>query len=197
METMAQKNLAFLISMKYILIHGTMWNPEENRFPRLKGKLEETWNDVYVPSFPTPEGQTIENWCKAMREQVPFAFDEETVLVGHSLWALYILHLLDRERVVPIHHAVLVSWFTTLLGNEEFDELNKDFYRKDFDRERIKTNAKKISIFHGDDDPYVPIEQAKDLEKRLWSELHLIKNGWHLNEAAWYREFQELWDICS
>ena len=181
--------------MKYVLIHGTLWNPNENWFPWLKQHLEEQWHKVFVPHFPTPENQTIKAWCEVLRKEASFEFDQDTVIIGHSLWALYILHILNSQRKNPIHHAVLISGFSSKLGNETFDTLNQDFLTDSFDRSLIKQNANRITLFHGTNDPYVPIEQAKILEEKLDAELYPIEHWWHLNEAAWYREFPKLLEV--
>jgi len=181
--------------MKYIIIHWTFGNPQENRFPWLKESLEKQWHDVYVPQFPTPENQTPEAWCEVLQRDVPFVFDDETVLIGHSLWALYILDILDRERSISIAQAIFVSWFNTELWNETFDSLNSPFI-KEYNRERIKNNVHEVVIFHWDNDPYVPISEAENLHFHLWWSLHLIKNGWHLNETAWFTTFTQLLEAC-
>lgn len=36
------------------IFHGTAGFPEEDWFPRLKGKLEKRGYQVFVPQFPTP-----------------------------------------------------------------------------------------------------------------------------------------------
>ena len=67
----------------YSGLHGTMGNPHGNWFPWLKDQLEAKGHEVYVPKLPTPEGQSVKNWCKALDEQAPL-FDEDTILIGHS-----------------------------------------------------------------------------------------------------------------
>jgi len=95
--------------MKYVIIHGTFGNPDENRFPWLRNELEKKGHDVWTPKFSTPEQQTPEVWCAELQQQAPFAFDRETVLIGHSLGATYLLHILDMQRKEAIHKAVFVS----------------------------------------------------------------------------------------
>lgn len=46
------------------IIHGVGGHPEENWFPWLKKELEKIGYRVFVPKFPTPEGQTLTNWLK-------------------------------------------------------------------------------------------------------------------------------------
>lgn len=101
--------------MKYVIIHGTFGNPDENRFPWLKTQLASQGHQVWVPRMSTPVHQTPEKWCEELQSQVPFVFDEETVLIGHSLGATYLLHVLDRDREVPVHKAIFVSGFANTL----------------------------------------------------------------------------------
>lgn len=180
------------IKMKIVIIHGTFGNPGENWFPWIKKELELLWHTVWIPKLPTPEGQTPKNRCNELQKQVPFIFDEETVLIGHSLWATYLLHILDRERKEPVKKSVFVSWFIHELGNDKFDTLNKPFLSDSFNRERIKCNTSESIVFHGDNDPYVPINEAEYLSKYLWAELIIVPHWGHLNTSAGFSSFSRL-----
>lgn len=180
--------------MKVVIIHGTFWNPEENWFPWLKQQLEKQGHKVRIPRLPTPDNQTPSDRCNELQKQVPFLFDKETVLIGHSLWAVYLLHILDRERKEPIKKAIFVSGFLHLLWNEKFDSLNKPFVDIDFNWDRIRNNVKDTIVFHWNNDPYVPLSEAEYLNKKLHGKLFIINWWGHLNEEAWYKEFQQLLD---
>ena len=175
--------------MKVVIIHGTFGNPQENRFPWLKEQLEQQGHEVWIPNLPTPDNQTPEHRCDALQKQVPFIFDKDTILVGHSLWATYLLHILDRERKEPLKKAIFVSWFIHDLGNSTFDKLNKPFLSDAFNRERIRHNTSKSIVFHGDNDPYVPISEAEYLSKQLWAKLIIVSNWGHLNNSAGFSSF--------
>jgi predicted alpha/beta hydrolase family esterase/ribosomal protein S18 acetylase RimI-like enzyme len=142
--------------------------------------------------MPIGDAQNLDNWCRALREQAPFKFDENTILVGHSAGAAHILSILNQEREKPIKAAILVSGFYKKLGDSQFEPLLKTFVDLNFDWDLIKKNAGAIIQFHGDDDPYVPLTHAKELAKKLDSELIIIKNGGHLNIESNYAEFPEL-----
>jgi predicted alpha/beta hydrolase family esterase len=109
--------------------------------------------------------------------------------VGHSLWATYLLHILDRERREPLRKAIFVSWFIHELGNITFDKLNKPFLSDTFNRERIRHNTSQSIVFHGDNDPYVPISEAEYLSKQLWAKLIIVSNWGHLNSSAGFSSF--------
>lgn len=179
--------------MKIVIIHGTMGSPDGNWFPWLKKELEAKGHEVYIPKLPTPVGQSVKNWCKELDKQAPI-FDKDTVLIGHSCGATYLLHILEvvKESVAK---SIFVSGFLDELGFPEFDKLNKTFIDKGFDWGLIKKNAGDITIFHGDDDPYIPLPFAEKLAKGLNTNITVIKNGGHLNAESGYNKFQELLEV--
>ncbi len=179
--------------MDVIILHGTGGNPNGNWFPWLKQKLEQKGYNVYIPEFPTPENQSVKSWCDALDKQAPI-FGKDTILIGHSCGATYLLHILEVLKE-PIKQSIFVSGFLDKLGNPEFDELNKSFVEHDFSWEKIKKNAGKINIFHGEEDPYVPISSAKKLAYHLEKGITLIKNGGHLNISSGYDKFEKLLEV--
>ena len=46
----------------YFIIHGSVGKPFENWFPWLEETLTSQGKQVIVPQFPSPEGQSYENW---------------------------------------------------------------------------------------------------------------------------------------
>lgn len=178
--------------MNIVIIHGTFGNPNENRFPWLKKQLESQWHKVWVPHFPTPENQSLSTRCNALQDKVPFVFDENTVLIWHSLWATYLLHILDRDRDITISKAIFVSGFVHELWNEKFDLLNKSFIEKDFDWDRIRKNVKEIVVLHWSNDPYVPVLEAQYLNEKLGWIMEIIDGWWHFNADAGYDKFEKL-----
>ncbi len=41
---------------------GAFGNPKENRLPWLKREIENLGHAVFIPRFPTPENQTLQNF---------------------------------------------------------------------------------------------------------------------------------------
>lgn len=77
------------------IIHGTGGSPEGNWFPWLSKELNKLGHEAYVPKFPTPEGQSLESWLKVFEDYKKY-INEETILVGHSLGAAFLLSLLEH-----------------------------------------------------------------------------------------------------
>ena len=172
------------------IIHGAYGHPNENWFPWLKSELEKLGCRVFIPKFPTPENQSLKNWLKVFENYKQY-LNENSIVVGHSLGPVFLLNILEKLDK-PIKAAFFVSGFVGLLGNPNFDNINKTFVDKNFDWQKIKQNCKKFYIFHSDNDPYVPLEKAKELAKNLDVDIILVKNAGHFNEKAGYTKFELL-----
>ncbi len=172
-----------------IIIHGTEGHPQENWFPWLKGELEKQGYKVSVPQFPSPPvvPAKIDEWFEVLKD---YKIDEDTVLIGHSLGGLFTLRILEK-----LNHPVKAAYFVgtpvgiKLILNYERD---KAFGGFDFDWPAIKKNAQRFAVFHSDDDPYVGLENGKQLAKHLGVELSFIPNSGHFNTKAGYTEFPQL-----
>jgi len=172
------------------IVHGAYGNPEENWIPWLKEKLEGEGHKVFVPKFPTPKNQTLSEWNGVFHKYEDY-FTPDSIVIGHSLGVAFLLRFLGRGTA-RIKAAFFVSGFTGGLNNSDFDTINASFIHKKFWFAKVKENCKKIFIFHSDNDPYVPMSEAKTLEKNLGGKLIIIKGGGHFNEQAGYTKFEEL-----
>jgi len=170
------------------IIHGTHGHPENNWFPWLKEKLQAAGHSVWVPHFPTPEQQSLQNWEKAFAPYEKY-LDEKSIVIGHSLGVAFLLHLLEKHKVSA---AFFVSGFDEFLGND-FDELNKTFIRSERNWRKIRENCGKFFIYHSNNDPYVPLEKAENIARNLQTEVRVIPNAGHFNESAGYIKFEELY----
>lgn len=172
------------------IIHGAFGHPKENWFPWLKNELEKQGYAVFVPAFPTPENQSLENWLKAFRDYEKF-LNEDSILVGHSIGSAFILNVLEGLKH-PIKAAFLVAGFIGKLDSEEVDEINKSLTEKEFDWSKIKENCRQFTLYQSNNDPYVPVKKGKELERKLSAKLTLVKNAGHFNEKAGYTKFELL-----
>lgn len=172
------------------IIHGTEGNPERNWFPWLKSELEKLGCKVFVPRFPTPENQNLDNWLNVFEKYKKY-LDANSIVVGHSLGPAFLLNVLERTNK-PIKAAFFVAGFTGLLGNQRYDELNGTFSDRSFEWKKIKEHCKKFYVINSDDDPYVPLERGSTLAKNLGAEFIIIKNAGHINQEFGYTKFDFL-----
>src|SRR5262249_6799203 len=73
-----------------------------------------------------------------------------------------------------------------------FDPLNASFLDRPFDWERIRARAGVSRVYHGANDPYVPLDMAQALASELQAPLTIIPNGGHLNALAGFTKFDKL-----
>lgn len=173
-----------------IIIHGSYGRPDENWFPWLAQELQQDGIEVKIPTFPTPEGQSLASWEKAFKEQIG-SFSEDTIFVGHSLGPAFILTLVEKSAV-PILGCFFASGFLGALGNDDFDVINSTFMDKVFDWETIRNNAGQVHLYHGADDPYVPLSLAKEFADHFYKHPHVIPQGGHLNASSGFNTFPKL-----
>lgn len=170
---------------KVFIIHGVEGHPEENWFPWLTRELTSQGYQVIVPQFPTPQGQTLENWLKVMDQ-----YDvEDSIVIGHSLGVPFLLSLLENHKVAA---SFFVAGFYTIPKDSQFYEGAKTFVEKDFDFAKIKENCGEFTIFHSDNDPYVSMERAQALADKLEVEVNWVEGAGHFNSKAGYDEFENL-----
>lgn len=183
------------MSKHVIIVHGTYGSPDENWFPWLKQELEALGYTVTIPLFPTPGGQSLEIW-KEVFGQIQTNIDEDTILVGHSLGAAFLLHVIESlSTTIPA--AFFVSGFIGFIGNETFDTLNSTFVSGPFDWEQINAHCNSFYVLQGTDDPYVGVEKGKELTTLLNAQYIAIKDGGHLNADAGFTTFPMLLDLIK
>lgn len=174
----------------FFIIHGAYGDPDENWFPWLKSELEEKGYAVFVPEFPTPENQTLENWLEVF-EEYKDKVDQESVFIAHSLGPAFVLNFLERNDK-KIKACFFVAACADRLGIEKFDEINKSFVNHDFDWQKIKELCEKFIMFHSLNDPYIPVREAEKMALKLNADLTVLKNAEHFNEDAGYFDFPML-----
>lgn len=174
-----------------VIVHGAYGSPEENWFPWLKEKVIGVGWRALVPKLPTPDGQRLDRWREAFRQQIG-EVGAEMVLVGHSVGASFLLTVVE-ESPVRVRGMFLASGFVGNLGKAEFDGINDTFVNRAFDWERIRGNAETIRVYNSDNDPYVPLEKGRELAARLGVELRVVHGAGHINAASGYTRFDALW----
>ncbi|MGI8420029.1 MAG: RBBP9/YdeN family alpha/beta hydrolase [Candidatus Levyibacteriota bacterium] len=164
-----------------LILHGTDATSKDNWFPWLGKELEQQDWQVWTPNLPKANKPNIERYNRFLFSQKEFAhINEETTMIGHSSGAVAILGLLQAlPEGIYIKHAILVGAFYTDLGWESLREL----FKIPLDYEKIKHHVKKITLIHSDNDPYIPLEQAKYLKEKLDGELIILKGQNHFSKG--------------
>lgn len=124
--------------------------------------------EVVLTDFPDPYGCRESIWIPFLRESIKL--DQNTVLVGHSSGAACAMRLLEQQDdyKYKLKGAVLVATAYTDLGDES--ERRSGYFNRPWDWDKMKLGAEKICIFHGVDDPLIPVREARYIADKLASE---------------------------
>ncbi len=170
------------------IIHGSNGSKNAHWYPWLKEKLEERRLEVFLPQFPIEENQTLQNWLNILQ---PFKGSfKDSILIGHSLGVPFILNVLNQWEV-KAKATFLVSGFSGHLEAEGERNLD-DFANRDFNWEKIKQNCNCFYVIHSDNDPYIPLERAEELARKLGINVTLVNGGEHFQAQSGFKTFDLL-----
>lgn len=148
--------------------------------------------DVFIPKFPTPDGQNIDNWREVFKKYID-KIDENTIFVGHSLGPLFILDVLQSIDI-KIKVAFFVASVFDYIDIENFDKINKSFIENQLDWEKIRHNCSNFFLYHLDNDPYVSLIHSKNLSEKIFGNLKVVYGAGHFNKDFGYTKFDLLFD---
>lgn len=158
---------------------------KDNWFPYAKEAFEGQGYKVTDAVFPDPELAREKYWIPFLKDTI--GVNDKSVLIGHSSGAIAAMRLAEET---PMLGSVLVGAYHTDLGMES--EKLSGYFDRPFDFEKIKQNQKWISIFASQDDPWIPIEEARFLHAKLNCEYHEYKTQGHFGGDYLKLEFPEL-----
>jgi len=171
------------------IFHGTGGYPKENWFPWLKENLENAGCNVIVPQFPTPEKQTLENWLRILKKYQK-DISEDTIFVGHSLGGAFLRRVLEQSSIT-VKAAFTVAAPIGMLPIKNY-ESDKPFIEHPFDWSKIRAHCKGFYVFHSDNDPYVSLDNGKELARMRDVDLIFMPQCGHFNTAAGFDKFDAL-----
>jgi len=178
-----------------IIFHGGGNDSKGNWFPWLKRELEERGYKVWTPDLPDSEHPHQKRWLRTVLNK-KWDYTEDTVLIGHSAGATFILRLLEAfPKSIKIHKALLVAGYANLGSKPEFYHYKEGNLLDPFDWQKIKQSCKKFYFFGSDNDPYdCGIDQGRILHAQLGGELILMRGEGHFNleKGSQYKQFPEL-----
>lgn len=177
--------------MKALLLHGTNGSSQSNWLPWLKNELEQAGWQVWTPDLPRANEPHIGRYNQHIFANKDWAYDEDTVIVGHSSGALAALGILQAlPEDTKIKEAVLIGSFKNDLGWKNLGGL----FEAPYDYDTIRQRAGQFTLFHSNDDPYCPLDHAEYLAEKLGGELHVHPGQKHFSVETdpKYTEFPQL-----
>jgi uncharacterized protein len=167
-----------------LILHGTGGSSQENWFPWLKVELEKREYRVWVPDLPQADRPDAKQWTEFLLANPDWAFNEDSIIIGHSAGAVEIFALLQSlPEGTQINLAILVAAFTEDLATQSnWSELT-GLFTTPFAFDTIKRRARQFVFVHSDNDPYCPVEYARDLATLTGGQLVLLPDRQHFSAS--------------
>ena len=164
-----------------ILIHGNGGcTAADGWLPFVERELRALGLAVVNETFPDNDRARASIW---LRHLETLGADEHTILVGHSSGAVAALRYAETHRVFG---SVLVGVCHTDLGDP--GERASGYYRDPWRWDDIRRNQRWIGIFHGEDDPLIPVQEARFVAARLGCAYFELPDRGHFVDRAPFPE---------
>ena len=174
--------------MKVIIVHGWQGFEPEHWQKWLFDQLKEKRIEVYLPDLPNPFHPQQNEWIAELKKLKPF--NEETILVGHSLGNTAILRLLEKlKKTQKVGKVFLVCGWNE--GDHGIKELS-NFFKTPLNWEKIRTQSKQFVVINSDNDPYFSLEKGKKLAKELGVQCLVEHNAGHINVKSGFGPYPKL-----
>ena len=160
------------MEIKAIIIRGNGNSlATDNWFPYLDEELPKLGIKVIHKDFPDSDLAREEYWIPFITE---LGADEHTILIGHSTGAVAAMRYAENNKILG---SILVGVCHTDLGIE--NEKISGYFNRPWNWKAIKNNQKWIIHFFSTDDPYIPIEETKHINKNLQTEYYEYNDAGH------------------
>lgn len=153
---------------KFVILHGWKGNSKKGWFPWLKRELEARGHEVVIPDLPIPYIPNVSNQVDFILKQIKF--DENTVLVGHSLGTVVSLRILEKLDK-PIKKLVLISGLIEPRLMEKTSLMANVFINWKFNFSKIKKNVEEIKILRDINDYLIVGEESAKVQQFIGGEL--------------------------
>ena len=164
-----------------ILIHGNGGsNAYDCWLPQVARDLRELGLEVINESFPDAVKARAAYWLPFIAS---LGANEETILIGHSSGAVAAMRYAETHQILG---SVLVAACHTDLG--EASERVSGYYDAPWDWKSIRASQKWILQFASPDDPYIPISEARFIQKQLGAKYFELAKRGHFQD----NDFSEL-----
>ncbi len=170
---------------KVIFIPGNSGgSPKDIWFPSVKMELEANGLQVISEEFPDNDLARSSIWIPFLINDLKA--DKDTILVGHSSGAVAAMRFAEHY---PLQGSVLVGPSHTDLGIEK--ERLSGYFDTPWQWSNIRNNQTWIALFASQDDPFIPVEQARYIHTQLNCEYHEFEHEGHFIDKLTFPELSQ------
>ncbi len=170
---------------KTLLLHGWGGSDYPHWQAWLAGQLASNYGTVSFPLLDNPHYPSRNRWIKQAKKSLK-DFKPETVVchsLGCTLW-----FWLSQERLETLKHLILVA--------PPSIETSIDTISTFFPLTLPETlYAQKIDLVASDNDPYIKIDEAKEMSKQYNANLITLKNAGHINAESDFGEWEQMLNL--
>ncbi len=181
---------------KVFIVHGWGGNPDEAMLKWIREELQKRGFEVIAPAMPDTNNPKINIWVGFLADLVK-SVDENTYFIGHSVGCQTVLRYLETlPDNINVGGTVLIApWVILTLENldeSESPEIAKPWIETPIDYEKVKKTTKNIIAILSDNDPFVPLNENKEIFKeRLNARTIILHNKGHFTEDDGITELPE------
>lgn len=165
---------------KVLILHG--WGGSD--FPHwqswLASELAKEYGTVSFFKFSNPNTPELGMWKSELTEHLK-DFKPDIVLC-HSLANILWFHLCNDEKIQEIQKLYLVAPPSLECKIEEL----QSFFPL---QPPMRLYAKETLLITSTNDPYMTLDEAKDLQKKLNVQMKVLANAGHINSESGYGEW--------
>lgn len=180
---------------RVFIVHRWDGRPDDDWYPWLKGELEKSGFEVFVPAMPETERPQIEKWVPTLAKAVG-RVDEETYFVGHSVGCQTIIRYLETlKHESKIGGAIFVAgWFSLNVETDEEREIAKPWLERKVDFSKVNQTTDNFVAIFSDSDPYVPKENEAFFRDNLHARTIMLSQRGHFTKGDGVSELPEVVD---
>ena len=179
------------MSIKVIVLHGNgRSTPNDNWIPYIKRELEQVGIECITPQMPDVPLCRSMYWLPKLKNELQA--DENTILVGHSTGALAAMRYAEQNTILG---SVLIAAMHTDLGIER--ETISGYFDNPWDWQAIRNNQQWVVQFASQDDPWIPIAEARFVQQKLNCQYHEYTDQGHFGGDYFKPEFPQLLDVIK
>ncbi len=141
---------------EYFGLNGSL-QQNKHWLPWIKEELMAEGVKVFSPEFPEPYLPVYENWKKSFEE---LEVDKDTILIGHSCGAGFILRWLSENKIQVGKVALVAPWI------DPRGQLQNDFFNFKIDKDLL-SRATGVCIFISKDDDKDILDSFEIIKKEL------------------------------
>jgi uncharacterized protein len=167
-------------------VHGWGGNPNNCWFPWMVKELEKANIETKPVTMPTPDFPNPVTWPQALKNEVQ-NLDDETVLVGHSIGCLTIMHYLaGLPQATKVAGVVFVApWMEIAKQENPADEEVRDKWRNlPLDITKFKSHLGGFTCIFSDNDDAIDSFLNEPLFKKMGANTIMEHGKGHFSDDA-------------